>query len=63
MEDKDIKEMVCKLFDLTLEIESKEKEIQDYEEAHKTFAPLGMLTERISKTHEMYLICKEYLYR
>ena len=62
MKDKEIKEMVCKLFDLTIEIEDMERKIKEYETANKTFPPLNWKIDIISKTHEMYKICKEYLY-
>jgi hypothetical protein len=62
MGDKDLKEMVRQLFDLTIEIEDKEKEIAAYEQ-DKRFAPIGLQLEVVSKSHKLYEICKEYLYK
>jgi len=60
MEERD-KEMIRKLFDLTLEIEGLERKIDEYENK-KTFPPIGLQADRINKAYKMYLICKEYLY-
>ena len=61
MEDRD-KEMIRKLFDLTLEIEGLERKIDEYRKEKHTFPPLDWQADRINKTYKMYLICKEYLY-
>ena len=56
MEERD-KEMICKLFDLTLEIEELERKMDKYR-----FPPLDWQADKINKAYKMYLICKEYLY-
>lgn len=62
MEDKDIKEMVRQLFEVTIEIEDKEKEIDAYKQ-DKTLPPLNLQLDVVNKTYKLYEICKEYLYK
>jgi hypothetical protein len=61
-ENEVIKEMARKLFDLTLKIESLEREVKNYESQNKRFAPLDKQIGVLAKCHELYEICKEYLY-
>jgi hypothetical protein len=59
MEDKNINELINKLFSLTIEIEDKEKEI----ERHGKFPPLNLQLDVANKSYKMYEVCKEYFNR
>lgn len=63
MNDKELKEMAQKLFAITLEVEEKEKSIENYENTNNRFAPLNERLEMVNELYKMYLICKEHLYR